>query len=100
MIWNYLGIFHWNKIRTAVPENLKTKTNFQDEIGDFLGDPLIQPLPKVNAFSKHKSEMVRPIGGMKSFGSINMSQKENKAASEADATKKVIKFYNNDYAKI
>ena len=76
------------KIKTTIPDNIKMNYNFHDEIDDLLDNPSMMPLPKANAFAKHKSEMVKPADDFRSFDKSKLLEKEKNAKAEPEVPKK------------
>ena len=66
------------KLKTIVPEALNMKCNPSELLEDFFDDPLEHPLIAANAFQKSKSEMVRPLFGLKSSQKKTSKKNSNK----------------------
>lgn len=82
------------KLKTALPENLNMKCNPSELLEDFFDDPLEHPLTLVNTFQKYKSEMVKPLGGLKPLikkSDAGVKPHETSKKEEEDEPKKV--FY-------
>ena len=83
------------KLKTAIPDSLNMKCNPSELLEDFFDDPLEHPLQLANTFQKYKSEMVKPLGGLKAFGvkiQKDAIPKEIWKKEEEDEPKKVINY--------
>ena len=78
-----------NKIKTSIPDNIKLKSGFNDDLDSFLDDQMKPSLPKVNTFSKHKSVMMKPQGFSDSTFGRNDKPKETEVRLELNAPIKV-----------
>jgi len=81
----------FKRAQTAIPEGMNFDCSPSEMLDDFFDDPLEHPLMPTNKFVKHKSEVVKPIGMLRTHKSIMDGLGPKKSRDDGSKIEKGVK---------